>query len=67
PVVYRYGDAFDPELMSEFEARRDDKIPERILSTIGLGMVLVHARGGGNDPEVSVVCKASVTTEKVFR
>ncbi|KAG8737709.1 hypothetical protein FRC10_007908 [Ceratobasidium sp. 414] len=67
PVAYRYGDAFDPEHMLEFEAERDDKTPEYILSTIGLGMVLAYAEGGGNEPKTSVICKASVITEKVFR
>jgi hypothetical protein len=66
PMAYRYGSTFDVKYMSEFEGKRGEKIPEHILSTIGLGMTLLRARGGEEEPEQIILCKALVASEKLF-
>ncbi|CAE6435897.1 unnamed protein product [Rhizoctonia solani] len=46
PTAYRYGAAFDTNIMSEFEAQPGSQ-PDRILSTIGLGLNVGFAKGTG--------------------
>ncbi|KAL5632450.1 hypothetical protein ACGC1H_005419 [Rhizoctonia solani] len=65
-TAYRYGHAFDHTFMSEFEPRRGGPPPDRILSTIGLGLTVHQGRSAGEGFDQAILCKASVVTEGWF-
>ncbi|KEP54007.1 AIG1 domain protein [Rhizoctonia solani 123E] len=65
-AAYRYGHAFDHALMAEFEPRRGGPSPDRILSTIGLGLTVHHGQSSGGGFDQATLCKASVVTEGWF-
>ncbi|KAJ1303481.1 hypothetical protein OPQ81_011668 [Rhizoctonia solani] len=64
-TYYEPRSAFEPETMEEFEPRKGFKA-EKILGTLGLGLISVQAVGGGQPPEKTIVCKASVATESLY-
>ncbi|KAG8732142.1 hypothetical protein FRC11_000487, partial [Ceratobasidium sp. 423] len=66
PTAYRYGAAFDPALMVEFEPRPGDQPPARILSTIGLGLNVFHGQSSGEGSDRVILRQASVVTEGWF-
>ncbi|CAE6411944.1 unnamed protein product [Rhizoctonia solani] len=55
----------DPHLMEEFEPRKGLKV-EKILGTLGLGLISLQALGGEQAPETTIVCKATVATESLY-
>ncbi|EUC54015.1 AIG1 domain protein, putative, partial [Rhizoctonia solani AG-3 Rhs1AP] len=67
PIAYRYGTRFNDSLMSEFEALPESQLPNRILSTIGLGLDVSRAEKTGDGVCPMTVLKASVVTEGWFR
>ncbi|KDN40997.1 hypothetical protein RSAG8_07703, partial [Rhizoctonia solani AG-8 WAC10335] len=66
-AAYRYGQAFDSMLMSEFEPPKRGPPPDRILSTIGLGLDVIHGQSSGGGVDRVIICKASVVTEGWFK
>lgn len=66
PTGYRCGVPFDPDTMSEFEARHGSQDPDRILATINLGLSVFRAQGAGKAPERTVLLKATVVTDRWF-
>ncbi|CAE7050615.1 unnamed protein product [Rhizoctonia solani] len=65
-TAYRYGHVFNNTLMSEFEPQRGGPPPDRILSTIGLGLDVDHGQSPGGGLGRVVICKATVVTEGWF-
>ncbi|KDN42574.1 hypothetical protein RSAG8_06717, partial [Rhizoctonia solani AG-8 WAC10335] len=65
-AAYRYGQAFDHMLMSEFDPQKRGPPTDRILSTIGLGLYVVHGQSSRGGAERVILCKASVVTERFF-
>ncbi|CAE6455143.1 unnamed protein product [Rhizoctonia solani] len=55
----------DPSIMEEFEPRKGVK-SEKILGTLGLGLISAQAVGGEQPLETTVVCKAIVATESLY-
>ncbi|KAH7336829.1 hypothetical protein B0J17DRAFT_664995 [Rhizoctonia solani] len=55
----------DPNLMEEFEPRKGLKA-EKILGTLGLGLISLQALGGEQSPQTTMVCKATVATESLY-
>jgi hypothetical protein len=66
PTIHQYGVTFDPQVMAEFEPNLKNQTCERILATIGLGLTVSCALGAGKAPERTVLCKASVVTDRWF-
>ncbi|KAG8731537.1 hypothetical protein FRC11_003853, partial [Ceratobasidium sp. 423] len=66
PTAYRYGAAFDPALMTEFEPRPGGQPPARILSTIGLGLNVFRGQSSGEGSDRVILRQASVVTEGWF-
>ncbi|KAG8760934.1 hypothetical protein FRC11_014709 [Ceratobasidium sp. 423] len=66
PMAYRYGAAFDPALMTEFEPRPGGQPPARILSTIGLGLNVFRGQSSGEGSDRVILRQASVVTEEWF-
>lgn len=62
-TCFDFSMPFDPNFMEEFEPRGKGS-NDTVLGTLALGLVSTRAVGGGNPPEVTVVCKATVATEK---
>ncbi|CAE6468918.1 unnamed protein product [Rhizoctonia solani] len=60
PIVFPFGETFRPDYMSEIMDNEKAKNPEKILATVGLGLVKIHALGGGRKPEETVMRKAVV-------
>ncbi|KAG8760933.1 hypothetical protein FRC11_014708 [Ceratobasidium sp. 423] len=67
PTAYRYGAAFDPALMTEFEPRPGGQPPARILSTIGLGLNVFRGQSSGEGSDRVILRQASVVTEGWFK
>ncbi|CEL54819.1 hypothetical protein RSOLAG1IB_11764 [Rhizoctonia solani AG-1 IB] len=65
PIAYRYGATFDMNAMSEFEPGPGSQ-PDRILSTIGLGLNVGLAQGTGGGLCRTTLLKVSVVTEGWF-
>ncbi|CUA77245.1 anaphase-promoting complex subunit 4 [Rhizoctonia solani] len=55
----------DLNLMDEFEPRKGVKA-EKILGTLGLGLISAQAMGGDQPLATTVVCKAIVATESLY-
>lgn len=67
PVAYNNGLPFDSLRMSEFEPRKGEKgDPDVAMCTIGLGLVVSRSKVKGSAPDVAVVSKASVVTERRY-
>ncbi|CEL54218.1 hypothetical protein RSOLAG1IB_11616 [Rhizoctonia solani AG-1 IB] len=66
PIAYRYGATFNTSVMSEFEPQPGSQ-PNRILSTIGLGLNVEVAQGTGEGLCRTTLLKACVVTEGWFR
>ncbi|CAE6487066.1 unnamed protein product, partial [Rhizoctonia solani] len=67
PTAYRYGAAFDPVLMSEFGPLPGSQPPNRILSTVALGLNVFRGGSSGEGSDRVVLRNASVITEGVFK
>ncbi|KAG8743309.1 hypothetical protein FRC11_013913 [Ceratobasidium sp. 423] len=66
PTAYPDSAAFDPALMAEFEPLPGGQPPNRILSTIELGLNVFLGRTSGEGSDRVVLRKASVITEGLF-
>lgn len=67
PIVYPYGENFQPSLMSEFGAKSNDtNCPKFNLATIELGLIKYYALGGNQEPEMTVPRKAVTASEKLL-
>ncbi|KAG9091531.1 hypothetical protein FS749_016470 [Ceratobasidium sp. UAMH 11750] len=63
-TYYRFLHRFDPDLMEEFEPGPRSS-PKYILGTLGLGLIVSQALGGGQ-PKGTVLLKASVATRRLY-
>ncbi|GAB1520856.1 hypothetical protein RhiTH_003945 [Rhizoctonia solani] len=64
-IRYEPRSPLEPNLMEEFEPRKGVSA-EKILGTLGLGLISAQAVGGERPPETRVVCKATVATESLY-
>ncbi|GAB1520866.1 hypothetical protein RhiTH_003955 [Rhizoctonia solani] len=64
-IRYEPRSPLDPNLMEEFEPRKGVSA-EKILGTLGLGLISAQAVGGEQPLETTVVCKATVATESLY-
>ncbi|KAG8724494.1 hypothetical protein FRC11_002080 [Ceratobasidium sp. 423] len=62
-----YKGPFHPAYMEEFEPDATKPQARHVLGTLGLPLILQQAVGGGQSPEETVVCKALVATENLYR
>lgn len=65
-TAYPPASVFDHTLMTEFEPNPHQPPPTSILGTLGLGLISSRAVGGGQPPEITIVCKALVATESLY-
>ncbi|KAF8597355.1 hypothetical protein BDV93DRAFT_610436 [Ceratobasidium sp. AG-I] len=64
---FQYDHPFDGSLMRVLEAQAGDPAPSHIISTCGLGVCCSKAVGEGRSPDISVVLKAIVADEELYK
>ncbi|CUA67154.1 Myosin-2 [Rhizoctonia solani] len=61
PVAFPFNQAFQSSHMTEVTSKPKKPVhPDTILGTLGLGLIMNHASGGGQEPEETVLHRATV-------
>lgn len=67
PIIFPYSCDFQPSHMSEYAVKPNNTDYPRIsLATVELGLINRYAVGGNREPEVTVVRRATIVSEKLL-